>query len=91
MKQPYDLEVLKKIQQVEAPPHLLERVEASIHEMEELVSTPRIWLAAAAVLLLLLLNAWLVTAPNSHPIQESVASELVESLDMSLTNQFYSE
>ncbi len=87
-----ELDGLKKINRVDAPPFLLTRIQGRLESLNQSVEAPIQWrwsFAAAAMLILTLNTGILLTKMNNQP--ESSISEVVSSMQLSNQNSFYNE
>jgi hypothetical protein len=81
------LELLEKLQKVDAPPYLLTRIEQKIKNQQQNISTNWIWGIGLACCLVFILDFSLLIRTKTDSTQES---NLNESFHINPQNQLYS-
>jgi hypothetical protein len=91
MQEMKELEVLKKVNRVEAPPFLFTRIEASIQaQVNEQLPMRWVWVSISTVLLLVVVNTLILrdSAQLSETSNSSV-QHISEEMGMQTSNQLY--
>lgn len=91
MQEMKELEVLKKVNRVEAPPFLFTRIEASIQaQVNEQLPLRWVWVSISTVLLLVVVNTLILrdSAQLSETSNSSV-QHISEEMGMQTSNQLY--
>lgn len=92
MKPKNELEVLKKINRVEAPPFLFTRIEAKIEAVEaQTVSINWVVGASLAFSLLLAVNILLIQNKFSGSSEQTQFQTYIEDMNLDATNESYYE
>lgn len=86
-----NLDILGKIERVEAPPYLYTRIESKI-QSERNESLPKSWIYIAGVIgcLLLMFNIFSLTQSIESPIPKGLL-EYSEIIEMNSSNQLYND
>ncbi len=91
MEENKEIDLLLKIERVEAPLYLRARVEARIaNEEQQRIPMRTVWSIAASVTVLLVLNVWAVSNSNrSNRTDYSAETSLATEMNISVSNQLY--
>lgn len=92
MKQQPDIEQLKRVKKVAAPPFLLTRIQAKIEEnnMEHLAPQWK-WAGVLAIALMLFMNIFVVNLEQQNNTQSEAMEMISEGMGLFQSNQLYHE